>query len=111
MPSGIVVIGASSGGLHAVETLLGGLPGDFPRPVAIVQHREVALAVTPAQRQVARHAVAGIAVHARLPGQDARDALRQRAVQVHLGLASVRIHLAVSSQLLEAVSKLSGGGA
>ncbi len=27
------------GGLHAVETLLGGLPADFP-PVAIVQHRE-----------------------------------------------------------------------
>ena len=40
MPSGIVVIGTSLGGLHAVETLLGGLPGDFPQPVAIVQHRE-----------------------------------------------------------------------
>lgn len=40
MPSGIVVIGASLGGLHAVETLLGGLPASFPRPVAIVQHRE-----------------------------------------------------------------------
>ncbi len=40
MPSGIVVIGASLGGLHAVETLLRSLPADFPRPVAIVQHRE-----------------------------------------------------------------------
>ena len=40
MPSGIVVIGASLGGLHAVETLLRSLTADFPRPVAIVQHRE-----------------------------------------------------------------------
>ena len=40
MSSGIIVIGASWGGLQAVETLLGGLPTDFSRPVAIVQHRE-----------------------------------------------------------------------
>ena len=40
MPSGIVVVGASSGGLHASETLLSGLPADFPLPVTIVQHRE-----------------------------------------------------------------------
>ena len=35
----IVVIGTSLGGLHALETLLGGLPASFPVPVAIVQHR------------------------------------------------------------------------
>lgn len=35
----LVVIGASLGGLHTVATLLGGLPGSFPLPVAIVQHR------------------------------------------------------------------------
>ncbi|PLS77039.1 MAG: chemotaxis protein CheB [Chloroflexi bacterium] len=35
----LVVIGASLGGLHAVATLLGGLPGNFGLPVAIVQHR------------------------------------------------------------------------
>lgn len=28
------------GGLHALETLLGGLPRDFPLSLAIVQHRE-----------------------------------------------------------------------
>ena len=35
----IVVVGASSGGLKAVQTLLGGLPSEFPLPLAIVQHR------------------------------------------------------------------------
>jgi len=33
-----VVIGVSSGGLQALETLLGRLPGDFPLPLLIVQH-------------------------------------------------------------------------
>jgi two-component system chemotaxis response regulator CheB len=37
--SGIVVIGASVGGLRAVERLLAGLPADFPAPVVVVQHR------------------------------------------------------------------------
>jgi len=36
----IVVVGASWGGLHALQVLLGGLPGDFPAPVAVVQHRD-----------------------------------------------------------------------
>lgn len=35
----IVVVGTSMGGLHALETLLAGLPGDFALPVAVVQHR------------------------------------------------------------------------
>jgi len=35
----IVVVGASWGGLHALSLLIGGLPGDFALPVAIVQHR------------------------------------------------------------------------
>lgn len=33
-----VAIGVSSGGLHALEVLLGGLPADFPLPLLIVQH-------------------------------------------------------------------------
>ena len=36
----LVVIGASWGGLHAVSTILAGLPADFPAPVVIVQHRQ-----------------------------------------------------------------------
>ena len=37
--NGLVVIGASRGGLHAVEQVLSGLPVDFPLPVLVVQHR------------------------------------------------------------------------
>ena len=40
MDGGIVVIGVSLGGLHALRTILSGLPEDFPLPVAIVQHRD-----------------------------------------------------------------------
>src|SRR5215212_4683664 len=39
MGYGLIVVGASLGGFHALETLLGGLPRDFPLPVAVVQHR------------------------------------------------------------------------
>jgi len=35
----IVVIGASSGGLKALQTLLSGLPAEFSLPVVIAQHR------------------------------------------------------------------------
>jgi two-component system chemotaxis response regulator CheB len=35
----IVVVGTSVGGLKALQTLLSGLPADFPVPVVIVQHR------------------------------------------------------------------------
>ena len=35
----IVVVGTSTGGLKALQTLLSGLAADFPLPVVIVQHR------------------------------------------------------------------------
>ena len=35
----MVVVGVSAGGLHALRTLVRGLPADFDLPVAIVQHR------------------------------------------------------------------------
>ena len=35
----MVVMAASAGGLHALQTVLSGLPADFPVPIAIVQHR------------------------------------------------------------------------
>jgi len=35
----LIVIGASWGGLNAVAAVLSGLPGDFPVPVLVVQHR------------------------------------------------------------------------
>lgn len=39
MGYGLVVVGASLGGLKAVGTVLAGLPADFRLPVAVVQHR------------------------------------------------------------------------
>ena len=39
MADGIVVVGTSSGGLKALQTLLSGLPARFPLPLVIVQHR------------------------------------------------------------------------
>jgi two-component system, chemotaxis family, protein-glutamate methylesterase/glutaminase len=35
----IVVVGASTGGLKALQILLAGLPAEFPLPVVMVQHR------------------------------------------------------------------------
>jgi two-component system chemotaxis response regulator CheB len=37
----LIVIGASWGGLSALECVLGGLPEDFATPIAIAQHRAV----------------------------------------------------------------------
>jgi two-component system chemotaxis response regulator CheB len=35
----IVVIGTSLGGFHALKTVLGDLPNQFPLPIVVVQHR------------------------------------------------------------------------
>lgn len=35
----IVVVGTSSGGLKALQSLLSGLPAEFPMPLVVVQHR------------------------------------------------------------------------
>jgi two-component system chemotaxis response regulator CheB len=40
MSVGIVVIGASWGGLHALTHLLGALPASFAAPLVIAQHRQ-----------------------------------------------------------------------
>jgi two-component system chemotaxis response regulator CheB len=39
MMAQLIVMGASLGGLQALTTILGGLPGTFSVPLAIVQHR------------------------------------------------------------------------
>ena len=39
MTNGIVVVGASLGGLSAFETILLSLPASYPLPMAVVQHR------------------------------------------------------------------------
>ena len=35
----LVVIGVSAGGLHALRTIMSGLPADFDLPIVVVQHR------------------------------------------------------------------------
>jgi two-component system chemotaxis response regulator CheB len=35
----LVAVGTSLGGFHALTTVLGALPKDFPLPIAVVQHR------------------------------------------------------------------------
>jgi two-component system, chemotaxis family, protein-glutamate methylesterase/glutaminase len=40
MGAALVVVGASLGGLHALEAVLGALPADYPLPVAVAQHRD-----------------------------------------------------------------------
>ena len=39
MASGIVVVGASWGGLQALTTLVKGIPKDFALPIVLIQHR------------------------------------------------------------------------
>jgi two-component system chemotaxis response regulator CheB len=39
MDSKLIVVGTSTGGLKALQTLLSSLPAEFPLPIAIVQHR------------------------------------------------------------------------
>jgi two-component system chemotaxis response regulator CheB len=39
MSYGLVTIGASWGGLNALQRVLGALPGDFAAPVVVAQHR------------------------------------------------------------------------
>mgnify|MGYP003527863062 CR=1 FL=1 len=38
-PQGLVVMGASLGGLAALPVVLGALPADFPLPIVVAQHR------------------------------------------------------------------------
>ena len=35
----LIVVGTSLGGFHALKTILGDLPNDFPIPIVVVQHR------------------------------------------------------------------------
>ena len=71
----IVVMGASLGGLRALETVLAGLPQQFPLPVVIVQHRK-----TDAEETL----VALLEQHCGLPVSEAEDKLEICPGQVYL---------------------------
>ena len=56
MTPGIVVVGASWGGLEAVSTLLAGLPAELRTPVAVAQHRSPDSTPLLLERLLAPHA-------------------------------------------------------
>lgn len=77
----LVVIGASLGGLHALTTLLGALPPDFPTPLVIVQHR-------------AREATSLLSLlqqASRLPVSEAEDKQPLQEGQVYLAPADYHV--------------------
>jgi two-component system, chemotaxis family, protein-glutamate methylesterase/glutaminase len=81
----LVVMGASWGGLEALETVLGGLPGDFAASVAIAQHRS--------PDGAADGLATLLGAHCRLPLEDADD--KQAIAPGHVYLAPADYHLYV----------------
>jgi two-component system chemotaxis response regulator CheB len=80
----LVVVGASLGGLHALEILLADLPAHFPLPVAIGQHR----------REDADDALcAALRRHSALPVGDAED--KESIVPGRVYVAPAGYHLLV----------------
>lgn len=78
----IVVVGTSLGGLAALETLLAGLPGDFPLPLAVVQHRR-ASAESMLANLLRRHCV--------LPVKEPHDKDQIEAGRVYLAPADYHL--------------------
>jgi len=80
----IIVVGASIGGLKALQTLLSGLPDSFPVPIVIVQHR-------------AKDSETGLceflALHSRLPISEPED--KEPILPGHAYLAPRDYHLLV----------------
>lgn len=80
----IVALGASLGGLDAVQTLLAGLPGDLRCPLAIVQHRAP---------QVDGHLVELLNRHSKLPVIEPDD--KTSIVAGHVYLAPPGYHMII----------------
>jgi two-component system chemotaxis response regulator CheB len=81
----LVVIGASLGGVRALERVLGGLAPDFPLPIAVVLHR----AAEPAPSQLASL----LQLRCALPVSEAND--KERIIPGHVYLAPADYHLLV----------------
>jgi two-component system chemotaxis response regulator CheB len=75
MGPGLVVIGGSLGGLHALEVVLGALPADYPLPIAVAQHRD---------RDTDGMLNAALQRRSRLPVADAEDKDAIRPGRVYL---------------------------
>ena len=72
----LVVVGTSTGGLHALTRLLSGLPASFPLPLAIVQHRS---------RDSDERLVALLGGASLIPVREAEDKEPLRGPGVYLG--------------------------
>lgn len=84
----IVVIGASAGGIAALQTLLGALPADFPAAVFVVLHRSAGPEITLDNQDSLPWVLTRCA---RLPGEAAADG--RRIEPGHIYIAPRGIHL------------------
>lgn len=80
----IVVVGTSLGGFHALKTVLGDLPKEFPLPILVVQHRsfEDSEAFAPL-----------LATFVQLPVVEAED--KQQILPGHIFIGPPNYHLLV----------------
>jgi two-component system chemotaxis response regulator CheB len=84
MPYDLAVIGASHGGLHALEVILAGLPPSLPIAIAIAQHRH---------RSSEGELLDCLQHQSRLPMCEVED--KQAIVAGHIYLAPADYHLLV----------------
>ena len=90
----IVVIGTSLGGFHALETVLGDLPKDFPLPIVVVQHRSF---------EESELFAPLLAAYLQLPVIEADDKQQIKPGQVFVGPSNYHVlidgsHLALSTE-------------
>jgi two-component system, chemotaxis family, protein-glutamate methylesterase/glutaminase len=90
----IVVVGTSLGGFHALKTILGGLPKDFPLPVVVAQHRSI---------EESELFVPLLASHVPLPVIEINDKQELLEGRIFVGPANYHIlidgsHLALSTE-------------
>ncbi|HEU5169653.1 MAG TPA: chemotaxis-specific protein-glutamate methyltransferase CheB [Gemmatimonadales bacterium] len=90
----LCVIGASTGGPAALQQLLEGLPGDFPLPIAIVQHMPPGFTLPFATR---------LNAHCRLRVGEAGDG--ERLAPGRVVIAPAGIHLRVTDSLSVVLSR------
>src|SRR5262249_16186398 len=83
-PFDLVAIVASAGGLQAMERILAGLPGDFPLPIALVQHR-----ITDKPDVLAKV----LARHTRLRVKLAEEGETLRPGTVYVALPTLHLHV------------------
>jgi two-component system chemotaxis response regulator CheB len=90
----IVVIGTSLGGFHALKTILGDLPKDFPLPIVVVQHRSL---------EESELFATLLAAYVQLPVIEADDKQEIKPGQIFVGPSNYHIlidrsHIALSTE-------------